>query len=113
MFLFVDKKDKAKFYNFFYETRYVNPENIFETMFGEERGFTWSNMSWEGFHFKDSSSGFRQTGESRRQRFVASDSEDEIDDDMGETTGIGSHAHRVTLGLPACGPLTLDDVKTA
>ncbi|VAH54816.1 unnamed protein product [Triticum turgidum subsp. durum] len=64
-----DKKDKAKFYNFFYETRYVNPE---------------------------------------------SESEDESDDDdTGETAGVGSHAHRVTLGLPPRGPLTLDDVKTA
>ncbi|CAM0901560.1 unnamed protein product [Alopecurus aequalis] len=108
-----NKRDKAKFYNFFYETRYVNPENIFETMFGEDRGFTWSNMSWEGFHFRDSSSGFRRAGESRRQR-VASDSEDESDDeDIGETAGVGSHAHRATLGLPTCGPLTLDDVKTA
>lgn len=108
-----NKRDKAKFYNFFYETRYVNPENIFETIFSEDRGFTWSHMSWESFHFGGSSSGFRRTGESRRQR-VASDSEDESDDDdMGETAGVGSHAHRVTLGLPPCGPLTLDDVKTA
>ncbi|KAM0885078.1 hypothetical protein ACQ4PT_030575 [Festuca glaucescens] len=107
-----NKRDKAKFYNFFYETRYVNPENIFETIFGEDHGFTWSHMSWESCHFGDSSSGFRQTCESRRQR-VASDSEDESDDDVSETTGVGSHAHRVTLGLPPCGPLTLDDVKTA
>jgi hypothetical protein len=91
----------------------VNPENIFETIFSEDRGFTWSHMSWESFHFGNSSSGFRRTGESRRQR-VASDSEEESDDDdIGETTGIESHAHRVTLGLPPRGPLTLDDVKTA
>lgn len=107
-----NKKDKAKFYNFFYETQYVNPENIFETIFGDHHGFTWSHISWEGFHFRDSSSGFRRTSESRRGR-VASESEDESDDDTSETAGLGSHAHRVTLGLPPCGPLTLEDVKTA
>ena len=91
----------------------MNPENIFETIFGEDRGFTWTNISWEGFHFRDSSSGFRRAGESRRQR-VASDSEDESDDnDIGETAAVGSHAHRITLGLPPRGPLTLDDVKSA
>lgn len=114
MFFFVDKKDKAKFYNFFYEARYVNPENIFETIFGEHhQSFTWSHASWEGFHFRGSSFGFRRAGESRRQR-VESESEDESDDDdTCEAAGVGSHAHRVTLGLPPCGPLTLDDVKTA
>ncbi|KAM3299188.1 hypothetical protein ACQJBY_040592 [Aegilops geniculata] len=110
-----DKKDKAKFYNFFYETRYVNPENIFETIFGEHhQSFTWSHASWEGFHFRASSFGFRRrAGESRRQR-VESESEDESDDDDAcDAAGVGSHAHRVTLGLPPRGPLTLDDVKTA
>ncbi|KAE8810538.1 hypothetical protein D1007_12751 [Hordeum vulgare] len=109
-----DKKDKAKFYNFFYEAHYVNPEKVFETIFGEHhQGFTWSHASWEGFHFRDSSFGFRRAGESRRQR-VESESEDESDDDdTCEAAGVGSHAHRVTLGLPPRGPLTLDDVKTA
>lgn len=105
-------KDRTRFYNFFHEDHYVHPDKIFEAIFGEH-GFTWSHISWEGFHFRDTSSRFGWTGESRRER-VSSQSDDESEDDIRETTtSIGSHAHRVILGLPPCGPLTLDDVKTA
>ncbi|XP_015633948.1 uncharacterized protein [Oryza sativa Japonica Group] len=103
------KKDRERFYNFFREEYYVHPDKIFEDMFGENHRFTWSHISWESFSFRDSSSRFRRTGESKRER-VCSDSDDENED---ETTNIGSHAHRAILGLPACGPLTLDAVKTA
>lgn len=103
------KKDRERFYNFFREEYYVHPDKIFEDMFGENHRFTWSHISWESFSFGDSSSRFRRTGESKRER-VCSDSDDESED---ETTNIGSHAHRAILGLPACGPLTLDAVKTA
>nr|CAB53495.1 CAA303722.1 protein [Oryza sativa] len=103
------KKDRERFYNFFREEYYVHPDKIFEDMFGENHHFTWSHISWESFSFGDSSSRFRRTGESKRER-VCSDSDDESED---ETTNIGSHAHRAILGLPACGPLTLDAVKTA
>jgi hypothetical protein len=71
----------------------VNPENIFEPIFGEDRGFTLSIVSWEDFHFNNSSSGFRRTSESQRQRVAASDSKDECEDDMDETTGSLTWAH--------------------
>uniref|UniRef100_A0A0D9WBG7 J domain-containing protein n=1 Tax=Leersia perrieri TaxID=77586 RepID=A0A0D9WBG7_9ORYZ len=105
-------QDRERFYNFFREEYYVHPDNIFEAMFGEKHRFTWSHISWENFSFRDSSSSFRWTDESQRER-VCSDSDDESEDDTRETTNIGSHAHRVILGLPPRGPLTLDDVKTA
>uniref|UniRef100_A0A0E0KX43 J domain-containing protein n=1 Tax=Oryza punctata TaxID=4537 RepID=A0A0E0KX43_ORYPU len=78
------KKDRERFNNFFREEYYVHPDKIFEDM----------------------------TGESKRER-VCSDSDDESEDDTSETTNIGSHAHRAILGLPPCGPLTLDAVKIA
>ncbi|KAF0895568.1 hypothetical protein E2562_013883 [Oryza meyeriana var. granulata] len=106
------KKDRERFNNFFREEYYVHPDNIFEAMFGEQHRFTWSHISWDSFTFRDSSSNFRWTGESQRER-ICSNSDDESKDDTSETTNIGSHAHRAILGLPPCGPLTLDDVKTA
>ncbi|XP_006653063.1 uncharacterized protein LOC102705811 [Oryza brachyantha] len=106
------KKDRERFYNFFREEYHVHPDNIFETMFGENHRFTWSHISWESFTFRDSSSSFRWTGESQRRR-VSNDSDDESKDGTSERTNIGSHAHRSILGLPPRGPLTLDDVKTA
>ncbi|KAL5216733.1 hypothetical protein ABZP36_008134 [Zizania latifolia] len=106
------KKDRERFYNFFREEHYVHPENIFEAMFGEHHGFTWSRVTWEGSSFGDSSSRFRWTGESQRKR-VISDSDDESEDDTSGRASIGSHAHRAILGLPPCGPLTLEDVKIA
>jgi hypothetical protein len=111
----VGKKDKERFCNFFHEDRYVHPDDIFEAIFGAHHGFTWSHISWEGFHFGDKSFKFRWSGgESRKQR-IPSDSEDEESEgnESRETTSVGSHAHRVILGLPPCGPLTLEDVKTA
>jgi hypothetical protein len=112
---FAGKKDKERFCNFFHEDHYVHPDDIFEAIFGAHHGFTWSHISWEGFHFGDKSFRFRWSGgESRRQR-IPSDSEDEESEgnESRETTSVGSHAHRVILGLPPCGPLTLEDVKTA
>ncbi|CAD6258963.1 unnamed protein product [Miscanthus lutarioriparius] len=109
------KKDKERFCNFFHEDHYVHPDDIFEAIFSAHHGFTWSHISWEGFHFGDKSFRFRWSGgESRRQR-IPSDSEDEESEgnESRETTSAGSHAHRVILGLPPCGPLTLEDVKTA
>lgn len=108
------KKDKERFCNFFHEDHCVHPDDLFEAIFGAHHGFTWSHISWEGFHFGDKSFRFRWSGgESRRQR-IPSDSEDEeSEDESRETTSVGSHAHRVILGLPPCGPLTLEDVKTA
>ncbi|KAL6651729.1 hypothetical protein ACP70R_010654 [Stipagrostis hirtigluma subsp. patula] len=106
------KKDKARFCNFFHEDHYMHPDDIFEAIFGAQHGFTWSHRSWEGFRFRDKSFRFTWTGESHKER-VPSDSEDESEDDTRETTSVGSHTHRVVLGLPPCGPLTLDDVKTA
>ena len=93
----------------------MHPDDIFEAIFSAHHGFTWSHISWEGFHFGDKSFRFRWSGgESRRQR-IPSDSEDEENEgnESRETTSAGSHAHRVILGLPPCGPLTLEDVKTA
>ncbi|CAL5029137.1 unnamed protein product [Urochloa decumbens] len=107
------KKDKARFCNFFHENHYVHPDEIFEAIFGTHHGFTWSHISWEDFRFGDRSFRFRRSGgESQRER-IPSDSEDESEEDSRETTSVGSHAHRVILGLPPCGPLTLEDVKTA
>ncbi|KAG2575892.1 uncharacterized protein LOC120642193 isoform X1 [Panicum virgatum] len=107
------KKDKARFCNFFHEDHYVHPDEIFEAIFGTHHGFTWSHISWEDFHFRNRSFRFRWSGgESHRER-IPSDDEDESEEDSRETTSVGSHAHRVILGLPPCGPLTLEDVKTA
>ncbi|TVU16695.1 hypothetical protein EJB05_40270 [Eragrostis curvula] len=108
----VEKKDEARFCNFFHEDQYVHPDDLFEAIFGSHRGFTWSHMSWEGFRFRDKSFRYRWTRESNKET-CSSDSEDESEDDTRETTSIGSHAHRTILGLPPCGPLTLDDVKSA
>nr|CAB3486262.1 unnamed protein product [Digitaria exilis] len=108
--LLADKKDKERFCNFFHEEHYVHPDEIFEAIFGAHHGFTWSRISWEDFRFRDRSFRFRWGGgESQRER-IPSDSEDESEE---ETTRVGSHAHRAILGLPPCGPLTLEDVKTA
>ncbi|RLM75292.1 hypothetical protein C2845_PM15G26860 [Panicum miliaceum] len=106
------KKDKERFCNFFHEDHYVQPDEILEAIFGTHHGFTWSHVSWEDFRFRDRSFRFRWSGgESRRER-IPSDSEYESED-IRERTSVGSHAHRVILGLPPCGPLTLEDVKTA
>ncbi|GJN01247.1 hypothetical protein PR202_ga18498 [Eleusine coracana subsp. coracana] len=106
----VEKKDEARFSNFFHDDQYVHPDDLFEAIFGAHRGFTWSHVSWEGFRFRDKSFRFRWTGESNKEQ-LPSDSEDESEDDTRETTSVGSHAHRTILGLPPRGPLTLDDVK--
>ena len=91
----------------------MHPDEIFEAIFGTHHGFTWSHISWEDFHFRNRSFRFRWSGgESHRER-IPSDDEDESEEDSRETTSVGSHAHRVILGLPPCGPLTLEDVKTA
>ncbi|WVZ87795.1 hypothetical protein U9M48_034378 [Paspalum notatum var. saurae] len=110
------KKDKERFCNFFHEDHHVHPDDIFEAIFGANHpGFTWSNISWEGFHFGDKSFIFRWSGGGSRRERIPSDSEEDCgsEEDTRETTSVGSPAHRVILGLPPRGPLTLEDVKTA
>lgn len=109
-----DKKDKERFCNFFHDDHHVHPDDIFEAVFGAHYGFTWSQISWEGFHFRDKSFRFRWSGrESRRERIPCDSEDEESEDESRETASVGSHAHRVILGLQPCGPLTLEDVKTA
>jgi hypothetical protein len=110
---FAGKKDKEKFCNFFHDDRYVHPDEMFEAIFGTHRGFTWSHISWEDIRFRDRSFRFRWSGGESQGERISSDREDESEEDSRETTSIGSHAHRVVLGLPPRGPLTLEDVKTA
>uniref|UniRef100_A0A804MCY1 J domain-containing protein n=1 Tax=Zea mays TaxID=4577 RepID=A0A804MCY1_MAIZE len=109
-----NKKDKERFCNFFHDDHHVHPDDIFEAVFGAHYGFTWSQISWEGFHFRDKSFRFRWSGRESRREKIPCDSEDEESaDESRETASVGSHAHRVILGLQPCGPLTLEDVKTA
>ncbi|XP_072980261.1 uncharacterized protein [Typha angustifolia] len=78
--------------------------------FGGQRSFTW-NWSAENLHFQSSSTGFEwrensQWTKSGEKFWNESDVEEESSD-------IDLQSHRVTLGLPASGPLKLDDLKRA
>ncbi|THU68763.1 hypothetical protein C4D60_Mb08t07280 [Musa balbisiana] len=105
------KRSRQKKNGSYDEDYYDNPETIYETVFGGHGGFTRSFESWARCHFSKSGTQFEWKDESRwentRSR-VRSESDDE-----DNLTDVGSHSHRVTLGLPPTGPLKLDDVKSA
>ncbi|XP_010911983.1 uncharacterized protein [Elaeis guineensis] len=88
-----------------------HPETIFEAVFGGHKGFTWSYASRENFHFNHSTSGSEWSNRTRWEKAwkrVWNDS-----DVYDDSTNVGSHSDRVTLGLPPTGPLKLEDVKSA
>ncbi|WOL03524.1 hypothetical protein Cni_G12244 [Canna indica] len=104
--------------SFFDEDYYEHPEMIYETFFGRFKDFTWSYEPGEDFHFGDSQKQFKWKDEYRWEKTQSRWSESDESrwsgsDDEDESTDVGSHAHRVTLGLPPNGPLKLDDVKSA
>ncbi|CAL9037711.1 unnamed protein product [Musa banksii] len=105
------KRSRQKKNSSYDEDYYDNPETIYETVFGGHRGFTWSFESWARCHFSKSGTQFEWKDESRWEKtrsrlWSESDDEDNL-------TDVGSHSHRVALGLPPTGPLKLDDVKSA
>ncbi|XP_064934444.1 uncharacterized protein LOC135587226 [Musa acuminata AAA Group] len=105
------KRNRQKKNSSYDEDSYDNPETIYETVFGGHRGFTWSFESWARCHFSKSGTQFEWKNESRWEKTrsrVWSESDDE-----DNLTDVGSHSHRVALGLTPTGPLKLDDVKSA
>ncbi|KAJ4804669.1 Chaperone DnaJ-domain superfamily protein [Rhynchospora pubera] len=101
------------------EEEYVNHESIFEAMFRNSHGFTWSYSSWENFCNSRSSNptnSSRFTNESRRKRAKEKSYLSESDADESDSTSktfVGSSANRAVLELPMTGALKLHDVKIA
>jgi hypothetical protein len=97
----------------------VNPESIFEAIFGGSHGSSWSFSSWENFcnsRYGNSTYSSRFTGKSKRKRTKerAYFSETDADDsDDNSNLLVGSSANRAALGLPKTGPLKVEDVKIA
>lgn len=83
---------------------------MYEAFVNRFKGFTWSYDAWENYHFSEYGKQFewKENSKSEKAKRVRSDMDDE-----DESCDVGSHTHRVTLGLPPTGPLKLDDVKSA
>ncbi|KAJ1695838.1 hypothetical protein LUZ63_012536 [Rhynchospora breviuscula] len=101
------------------EEEYVNPESIFEALFHNSHGSTWSYSSWENFcnsRSSNSTNSSRFTNKSRRKRAKERSYFSESDADESDSTSktfVGSSANRAALELPMTGPLKLHDVKIA
>lgn len=113
---------------------------VFQATFGN-RCYTWSFRPWHEFRPRNPSPGFEWRGgpgstekdriwesssesdddpgwANRRRAWERdSDFDDDDDDDDDDrcraSTPVGLYSHRVTLGLPATGPLKIGDVKIA
>ncbi|KAG6486777.1 uncharacterized protein LOC122009178 isoform X2 [Zingiber officinale] len=103
-------RSKGRQKGFYDEHYHEHSETIYEADFGQFRGFSWSQEAWENFHFNKSGKQFEWKDESKRERTRSAWSGSDDDD---ESTDVGLHLHRVTLGLPPTGPLKLVDVKSA
>ncbi|XP_073126624.1 uncharacterized protein [Henckelia pumila] len=81
------------------------PERIFEATYGK-RCFKWTFKPWEtGFDWRDTSDWSKSTYQEHGAK-----SRIESDD---KSFIVGSYADRRILGLPAAGPLKIEDVKYA
>ncbi|KAJ7945289.1 DnaJ domain containing protein [Quillaja saponaria] len=90
-----------------------DPETMFQATFGN-RWYTWSFNNKQGPSFGNPTSGFEWREDSkwtnRRNKKWDTISDAESDDD---SYSVGSISDRTLLGLPATGPLKIEDVKNA
>ncbi|KAJ0753678.1 putative DnaJ domain, Chaperone J-domain superfamily [Helianthus annuus] len=86
-----------------------DPEKHFQATFGNRRYF-WSFKSWEESFSQSKKSGCKYSNTRNKWRTVSDDDESSEDDD---SYVVGSHSDRVALGLPANGPLKIEEVKNA
>ncbi|XP_057721651.1 uncharacterized protein LOC130935781 isoform X1 [Arachis stenosperma] len=87
------------------------PEQIFQARFGK-KWYTWSFTNLRGSSSESSTSGFEWREHSNRTNKWRSVSDIESDDD-DSSCYVGSSSDRTILGLPATGPLKIEDVKNA
>ncbi|XP_039118269.1 uncharacterized protein LOC120254188 [Dioscorea cayenensis subsp. rotundata] len=87
-------------------------KRIFKLHLVDTKHSTGHFPSWEKYRFENSTSGFEWRDEAKwekiKKKFL-----NESDIEEEEPSDVGTHTDRVALGLPATGPLKLDDVKTA
>ncbi|KAJ3681499.1 hypothetical protein LUZ60_015988 [Juncus effusus] len=103
---------KQQFYDFYEEEKFINHEKIFETIFGQNRGFTWSYIPWENFHNFQ----YRMKNPKAKTYYNESGTDEESDNynkNCNFNSFVGSSANRAALGLPSSGPLQIEDVKLA
>ncbi|GAA0149478.1 chaperone [Lithospermum erythrorhizon] len=91
--------------------RFDESANIFQATFGN-RSYTWAFRSWEDPPSQSSTTGFewRERSKWSRRKLNESDIESESD---SESCFVWKDTDRSVLGLPAKGPLKIDDVKNA
>ncbi|WOL12729.1 hypothetical protein Cni_G21496 [Canna indica] len=106
------RKNRSRSYGqSFEDDDYEHPYKKFSAGFGGQRGFTWSFSSEEKLHFENIPNGFEWKDDSQQAKYRRKVwSESDIEE---ESTDVNLQSYKLVLGLPAMGPLTLDDVKSA
>ncbi|KAM7523587.1 hypothetical protein LguiA_013489 [Lonicera macranthoides] len=91
-----------------------HPGNMFEARFGD-RWYTWSFKPREESAFRNSTAGFewREKPNTNRSSYKEWETSSETDSEVESSRMVGSCSQRTLLGLPAKGPLKIEDVKNA
>ncbi|MED6184909.1 hypothetical protein PIB30_051945 [Stylosanthes scabra] len=92
------------------------PEQIFQAKFGK-KWYTWSFTNLRGSSHESSTSGsgfeWRDHFNRTNNKWKSVSDIESDDDDDDDSCYVGSRSDRTTLGLPATGPLKIEDVKNA